>query len=168
MTAGRMTAGAVMSLAVLGGTVGANMGASAADLDRGAYLAQIMDCGGCHTPGVLAGTPDMTRALAGSEIGFEIPGLGIFYPPNLTPDAATGLGSWTAEQMVTAITTGVRPDGRILAPIMPYHAYSALTPDDAAALVAYLRTLAPVSNQVPSPVGPEGKAVAPYLGPKTP
>jgi mono/diheme cytochrome c family protein len=41
---------------------------------RGQYLARIMDCGGCHTPGALAGQPDMARYLAGSDIGFEIPG----------------------------------------------------------------------------------------------
>jgi mono/diheme cytochrome c family protein len=54
----------------------------AADLAaRGQYLARIMDCGGCHTPGALTGQPDMARYLAGSDVGFEIPGLGRFYPP---------------------------------------------------------------------------------------
>jgi hypothetical protein len=39
---------------------------------------------------------------------------------NLTPDKETGLGNWTKEQIVTAIQTGVRPDGRILSPIMSW------------------------------------------------
>ena len=43
-----------------------------------------MDCTSCHTPGTFLGKPDMQRLLAGSEVGFQIPGLGIFYPPNLT------------------------------------------------------------------------------------
>jgi len=53
---------------------------------RGEYLATIMDCTGCHTPGTFLGKPEMQRYLGGSEVGFQIPGLGIFYPPNLTPD----------------------------------------------------------------------------------
>ena len=106
--------------------------ASSAQEDRGAYLIQIMDCGGCHTPGALKGQPDMSRSLGGADVGFELPGLGIFYPPNLTSDE-TGAGSWSEAEIIAAVTTGVRPDGRVLAPIMPYHAYSALTEDDARA-----------------------------------
>jgi mono/diheme cytochrome c family protein len=60
--------------------------------DRGAYLVRIMDCSGCHTPGALKGQADESRYLGGADAGFEIPGLGIFYPPNLTPDPETGLG----------------------------------------------------------------------------
>ena len=41
-------------------------------LDRGAYLAKIMDCGGCHTPGALAGAPEEERYLGGSDIGFML------------------------------------------------------------------------------------------------
>ena len=49
---------------------------AAADAARGKYLASIMDCGGCHTPGYLLGKPDMARMFAGSEVGFFIPDLG--------------------------------------------------------------------------------------------
>jgi mono/diheme cytochrome c family protein len=59
---------------------------------RGKYLTEIMDCMGCHTPGAMQGNPDMSRFLGGGDTGFEIPGLGIFYPPNLPPDPETGLG----------------------------------------------------------------------------
>ncbi|MGE0699455.1 MAG: cytochrome c [Hyphomicrobiaceae bacterium] len=130
---------------------------------RGQYLAGIMDCTGCHTPGALRGQPDATRALAGSDVGFELPGLGIFYPPNLTSDEQTGLGKWSAAQIVTAVRTGARPDGRILAPVMPYHSYAALSDDDAGALAAYLKALPPVRNAVPQPVGPQQRPPAPYL-----
>src|SRR5215471_8918932 len=58
---------------------------------RGEYLVHVISCGDCHTPGSLAGKPDMARYLGGSSIGFQIPGLGIFYAPNLTPDTETGL-----------------------------------------------------------------------------
>lgn len=131
-------------------------------IERGAYLARIMDCGGCHTPGALAGKPDFGRMLGGSDIGFQIPQLGIFYPPNLTPDA-TGLGKWSEDDIVTAVRTGVRPDGRALVPVMPWHSYAALTDEDAGALVAYLKTLTPVQHQAPAVVGPEGKPTSPYL-----
>ena len=60
-------------------------------------------------------------------MGFEIPGLGVFYGPNLTPDKETGLGSWSKQQIVTALQTGKRPDRRVLAPIMPWRAFAKLT-----------------------------------------
>jgi mono/diheme cytochrome c family protein len=138
--------------------------ASMCGLKRGEYLSMIMDCGGCHTTGALAGKPDPALRLAGSNIGFQIPGLGIFYPPNLTPDDETGLGKWSEADIVKAVRTGERPDGRILAPAMPYHSYARLTDADAGALASYLKSLKPISNQAPAMVGPNGKASAPYLG----
>lgn len=130
---------------------------------RGEYLASIMDCGGCHTGGALAGQPDPKLHLAGSAIGFGIPGLGVFYPPNLTSDHETGLGSWSEEDIIRAVRTGVRPDGRILAPVMPWHAYAALTDADARELAAYLKGLPPVRNAVPPMTGASETPPAPYL-----
>lgn len=132
-------------------------------LRRGEYLASIMDCAGCHTPGIFLGKPDMQRRLAGSEVGFHIPGLGTFFPPNLTPDRETGLGSWSEADIVKAVRQGARPDGRVLAPAMPYQSYAKLTEADASALAAYLKSLKPVSHKVPAIVGPNEKATAPYL-----
>jgi hypothetical protein len=106
--------------------------------------------------------------LAGSEVGFQIPGLGIFYPPNLTPDPDTGLGEWSEADIITAVRMGVRPDGRQLVPIMPYHSYSKLTDTDAKALVGYLKSMKPVRNQVPAPIGPNEKPTAAYLTVVTP
>jgi mono/diheme cytochrome c family protein len=132
-------------------------------LARGEYLARIMDCGGCHTYGALIGQPDMTRYLAGSDVGFEMPGLGVFYPPNLTSDAATGLGTWSVEAIVAAVRTGVRPDGRELAPVMPWHAYAAATDEDAIALATYLKSLPAYAFMVPGPFGPGETPTAPFL-----
>ena len=132
-------------------------------IKRGEYLSKIMDCVGCHTDGALAGKPNPALHLAGSNIGFEMPGLGVFYPPNLTSDRETGLGSWTEGDIVKAVRTGVRPDGRELAPVMPWHAYSALTDADARALASYLKKLPPVRHQAPLPIGPGEPAPAPYL-----
>lgn len=131
-------------------------------LKRGEYLAAIMDCTGCHTPGALTGQPDMQRYLAGADVGFQIPGLGVFYPPNLTPDE-TGLGTWSEAEIVRAVRAGERPDGRMLVPVMPYHSYAKLTDADAAALAAYLKSLKPVRNEVPGPVGASDKPPAPYF-----
>src|SRR5262245_43069804 len=142
-----------------------NSAASAEDdeLSRGEYLANIMDCAGCHTTGVFLGKADPERYLAGSEVGFHIPGLGIFYPPNLTPDPETGIGSWSADDIVKAVRTGERPDGRILAPVMPYGHYGKLTDSDAYALARYLKSLKPVRHQVPAITGGAEKPLAPYL-----
>ena len=90
-----------------------------AQIARGEYLVTIGGCNDCHTPDYFFGKPDMSRFLGGSDVGFEIPGLGVFPGRNITPDKETGIGSWTPEQIVVAIQTGQRPDGRTLAPIMP-------------------------------------------------
>ena len=151
-----MAAGLVLA-AVLGSAAGAQ------DMSRGEYLSRIMDCAGCHTPGALIGKPDQSRNLAGSDVGFHLPGLGYFYPPNLTSDGETGLGAWSEGDIVRAVRTGVRPDGRELAPVMPWHAYSALTDADAQALARYLKSLRPVRHAVPRPHGPDETPPGPYL-----
>ncbi len=125
-----------------------------AKTERGKYLVTVGGCSDCHTPGNFLGHPDMAKFLGGSDVGFAIPGLGVFVGRNLTPDKETGLGSWTTEQIVTAITTGVRPDGRILAPIMPYKDFAHLTKSDARAIAAYLKSLPPVNHAVAGPFGP--------------
>ena len=137
--------------------------ACAADKDqiaRGQYLVTIGGCNDCHTPGYFFGKPDQARYLGGSEVGFEIPGLGIFHGPNLTPDRETGLGGWTDAQIAAAITTGKRPDGRELAPIMPWHALASLTKEDVGAIVAFLRSVPAVKNKVPGPFGPKEESSA--------
>ena len=75
----------------------------------------------------------------------------------LPPDNDTGLGNWTKDQIATAIRTGVRPDGHVLAPIMPWRAYAGLTKIDAAAIVEYLRSLPLISHKVPGPFGLDDK-----------
>lgn len=137
--------------------------ADSAKVKRGEYLANIMDCGGCHTTGALIGKPDPAMHVAGSTVGFQIPGLGIFYPPNLTPDNETGLGKWSEADIIKAVRTGERPDGRMLVPVMPYHSYARLNDADANALATYLKNLKPISHQAPAMVGANGKATAPYM-----
>jgi mono/diheme cytochrome c family protein len=127
-------------------------------VDRGKYLVVLAGCNDCHTPGFFFGKPDMNRYLGGSDVAFEIPGLGAFAGRNITPDKETGIGNWTSEQIVTAITTGKRPDGRELAPIMGWRAFANLTKEDAAAIAAFLKSIPPVKHVVESPVGPGKKS----------
>jgi mono/diheme cytochrome c family protein len=128
-------------------------------VERGKYLTNIIPCTDCHTPGTFLGHPDMKRYLGGSEVGFAVPHLGVFYGSNLTPDNDTGLGKWTIEQIATAITEGKAPDGRKLGPPMPSEWFHHLTRADALAIAAYLKNLPPIKNKVAGPFGPTQKPV---------
>ena len=150
-----------------GDEAAAGGGDRAAQVERGRYLVAIMDCNGCHTQGALAGKPNLQRALAGGDIGFEAPGLGVFYPPNLTPHPQADISKWSEADIAKVIRTGERPDGRVLAPIMPWPAYSHLTDADAAAVAAYLKSLQPIASPTLPPSPPE-RAPAPYLTMKVP
>jgi len=132
-------------------------------VSRGEYLVRFGGCNDCHTPGYFLGKPDLSRFLAGSDVGFDLPGLGTFVGPNLTPDNETGLGSWSRDQIITAIQTGVRPDGRILAEIMPWRAFAGLTKSDAGAVADYLKSLPPVSHKVEGPFGSGEKPSVPRM-----
>ena len=136
--------------------------ARAADpqVDRGKYLVTFGGCNDCHTPGYFFGKPDMAQFLGGSDVAFEIPGLGAFAGRNITPDKETGIGNWTLEQIVIALQTGKRPDGRILAPIMPWHAFANLTNDDAMAIAVFLKSVPPVKHEVAGPFSPGDKITA--------
>ncbi len=113
-------------------------------IERGAYLVAIANCASCHAQ-------DKGGPLVGTDVGYRVGTLGVFYPPNLTPDAETGLGRWSVQDIVIALHTGVRPDGRLLAPIMPWRAYAHLTQDDALAIAAYLKSLVAIRHAVPPP-----------------
>jgi len=159
----RMAAPAAVMLSCLASAPGAASNDTPDErVARGKYLVRITGCGDCHTPGYFHGRPDATRYLGGSDVGLEMPGLGTFVGPNLTPDRDTGLGRWSTQQIVLALTRGVRPDGRVLAPIMPWAAYSQLSAEDAAAIAAYLQSLRPVRHQVPGPFA-QGEVVSTFV-----
>lgn len=132
----------------------ASIASAQSPVERGRYLVTLGGCTDCHTPGHFFGKPDQARFLGGSEVGFDIPGLGVFVGPNLTPDKDTGLGNWSKAQIIAALQTGVRPDGRILAPVMPWQSFAKLTKADADAIATYLKSLPAVKNAVPGPFGP--------------
>lgn len=131
--------------------------AASKQVERGQYLVENAGCGDCHTPGYFLGKPDGNRLLGGSDVAFEIPGLGAFLGPNLTPDKKTGLGKWSEDEIVTAIQTGKTPEGRELAPIMPWRDFAHMTKADAHAIAAYLKSIPVVDHQVPGPFGPGEK-----------
>ena len=124
--------------------------------ERGFYLVNtIMACGNCHTPRDADGKSIAERAFSGG-LAFTTPAF-IATAPNITPDIETGIGSWSDAEIRHALIEGTRPDhGRLagvpLAAIMPANFYRALLPDDLDAVVAYLRTIKPIRNEVPDPV----------------
>jgi mono/diheme cytochrome c family protein len=129
---------------------------------RGAVLVWSSGCVDCHTPGTFYGAPDTTRMLSGSELGWEGP-WGVTFPRNLTPDQATGIGSWTEDQIVAALRTGHRPDGSVLLPPMPWQAYSHMPDDDAYAVAAYLKSIPPIDHKAPDKLPPGTKSTLPVL-----
>lgn len=147
---------------------GAAAHGASAEIARGQYLTTIMDCAGCHTPGALAGQPDFARQLAGSAIGFALPGGGIVYPKNLTPDAETGLGRWSEDEIARAVRQGQSRNGRVLIPVMPWPSYAVLTEADARAIAVYLKSVPPVRFEVPRDVRPGETPAAPYMTVITP
>ena len=135
---------------------------AAGDLvERGRYLVTVMDCSGCHNQGAMSPNPQ-AGYLEGGTFGFDMPGAGIFWPPNLTPHPENGLGAWSEAEIVAALRTGARPDGRQLSPVMPWPNYAKLTDADAQAIAAYLKSLPPSARKVPDPATAE-TAKAPYL-----
>jgi len=136
---------------------------------HGEYLVELLGCGTCHTDGALTGTPDMDRALAGSQTGIawsnplgdDRPG--IVYPPNITPDIETGIGAWSDPQIAAAIRAGIGQHGNRRITVMPWQGYARISDDDIVAITAYLRSIAPVSHKVPDEVQPGQQAVAPFV-----
>ncbi|MGH9312433.1 MAG: c-type cytochrome [Vicinamibacterales bacterium] len=135
--------------------------------ERGRYLVMTTGCVGCHiTPGprgpaydmYLAGGMKMVHGQAGTSI-----------TPNLTPDAETGLGKWTDEEIKLVLRSGISPDGRqVFHRLMPWATFSRWSEEDRHAAVVYLRTLKAIRHRIPDPsreatVEDEGAAEAFYL-----
>jgi len=109
-------------------------------IERGRYLTIAGDCAACHT------LPGSGYDFAGGR-AIETP-FGQILTPNITPDPETGIGAWTDEEFVNALTKGTGRDGTRLYPAMPYTYYTKLRRDDALAIRAYLNTVPAVRNPV--------------------
>ena len=103
-------------------------------------MAIVGDCAACHT------LPGSGHDFAGGR-PIETP-FGKLVAPNITPDPTTGIGAWTDDEFVNALTKGTGRNGTHLYPAMPYTYYTKLTRDDALAIRAYLNTVPAVHNAV--------------------
>ena len=107
---------------------------------KGQYIFALAGGCACHT--VPKGVQN-----AGAR-AFPIP-FGTVYSTNITQDKESGLGAWTDQQIIDALTQGIRRDGSRILPVMPYEKYSGMAHEDLDALVAYLKTLKPVRKATP-------------------
>ena len=130
----------IVSAAMVGERAIATSASAGSAINTGEYVARAADCMSCHTA-----SPD--RPFAG---GYPVKSpLGIIYGPNITPDADTGIGSWTQADFERALRQGIRKDGAYLYPAMPYGSYTKMSEADMTALWKYIHGLRPIRNQVP-------------------
>jgi mono/diheme cytochrome c family protein len=151
---------------------------------RGQYLVTIASCHDCHSPKIfneqgmlldssrlMSGHPSTTQLppapantyqagqwinMAPDITAFKGP-WGTSYAANLTPDSATGIGTWTEENFRKALRTGKhmgQENGRPIMPPMPWPFIGKMTDEDLSAVFAYLKSLPPINNRVPAPEAP--------------
>ncbi|WP_162252448.1 MULTISPECIES: cytochrome c [unclassified Rhizobium] len=113
-------------------------GADAAGIEKGEYLARAGDCIACHT------APESPTFSGGRPMPTPF---GTLYTSNITPDPATGIGKWTADDFYETMHNGRYPDGGLLYPAMPFASYTKVTREDSDAIYAYLRTIDPVVHK---------------------
>ncbi len=117
-------------------------------LERGAYLVNVVGaCGNCHSPVDANGNGQGSAFSGGPAL---LSSVFVAFAPNITSDARTGIGSWSEDQIVTALRDGSTPDGHVLRPPMPVPLYRALSDSDAHAIAAYLKTLPAIDHQEPA------------------
>ena len=147
-------------------------GAEPADpaVSRGQYLTSLLGCGRCHTEGYLIGDEATGPYLAGSQMGMAYTAYsmdtrnpGVVFPSNLTGDRETGLGDWSVEEIVVAMTEGIAKSGHERLMIMPWVNYNAITPDDLNAIARYLKSLGAVKRQIPEAITEGEPSPHPYV-----
>ena len=155
-----------------------------AALTRGKYLVTLGGCHDCHTPKLMTEKGpvlDTKRLLSGFPSSEKAPAIpegvigpkswgglftkdgtgwagpwGISFASNLTPDKETGIGVWTEKTFIKTLRTGKTPGGRPMLPHpMPWENIQQATDKDLKAMFAYLMSLPPVRNVVPSPIPPK-------------
>ena len=117
------------------GTLARAQDASAATIQKGEYLARAGDCIACHTqPG--------GKLFAGGRA--MLTPFGTLFSSNITPDAETGIGAWTAQSFYTMMHTGRSPDGGLMYPAMPFGSYTKVSRADSDAIFAYMKSVPPI------------------------
>ena len=156
-------------------------------LERGKYLVKLAGCHDCHSPKVFTPEgvpmPDESRLLSGHPEGEKLPQVGadmtgpgkwilfnegltaavgpwgMSFAANLTPDPQFGIGLWTEQNFIDAMRTGKHMGaGRPILPPMPWFNMTDASDQDLSAIFAYLNSLPPVKNRVPTPLSPEEMA----------
>jgi mono/diheme cytochrome c family protein len=122
-------------------------------LARGRYMVEhVSHCLGCHSDAFFDRFALPTRPGTEGQGGFafdeklDVPGL--VQAQNITPDPKSGIGAWTDGEVMRAIREGINQDGEAMFPMMPYPNYRVLSDEDTKAIVAYLRTIAPIDHAV--------------------
>ena len=123
--------------------------------EYGRYVSNnLADCADCHTPRNLQdGHFYMDSLFAGSSITFgggELEPI-LVHARNITVDHETGIGRWTEDEFLTAVTTGMRPDSTTLVPQMPYAYYKSWDTTDIRAIYAFLKTVPAIKRTAPPP-----------------
>jgi len=111
------------------------------EVERGHYLVGVANCVSCHT--AKAGTP----FAGGRRFRTTHEFFGDIYSSNITPDRDTGIGTWTQEEFVRAMRSGVAPGEKHLFPAFPYTSFTKLKSADMEAIYSYLRTI-PAAHSV--------------------
>lgn len=120
-------------------------------VERGKYLANgFAACIDCHSgrdnDKLYAPLIKGTEGKGGQNFG---EGAGYVPARNITPDVETGIGGWTDGEIFRAITMGVDKYGEPLGPMMPYLFYRNMDENDIKAIIAYIKTLPPIKNNIP-------------------
>jgi mono/diheme cytochrome c family protein len=118
---------------------------------RGQYLVRTLGCVSCHSP-VDQEKRLIPGLLMAGGLRISVEPFGVYFTGNLTSDRETGLGRWSDDEIKRVITQGILKDGTRLLPYpMDWSSFASMSGDDLNAIVAYLRTIPPVSNRVPPP-----------------
>jgi mono/diheme cytochrome c family protein len=116
------------------------------DLVNGEKLFNASGCHSCHLPSKDSGF-DTTSVAGGTALRTPV---GTLYPPNITPDPETGIGSWSDADFVNAMQKGISKNGGHLIPAFPYTSYTHMTVEDVLDIKAYLMSLPSIKNVVPA------------------
>ncbi|MEJ8571364.1 cytochrome c [Microbaculum marinum] len=113
------------------------------DVANGEYMFYAGGCASCHA------TPDQDDPLQlGGGLALPSP-FGTFRVPNISPDPDSGIGGWSAIDLVNAMTRGIAPGGTHLYPSFPYTSYQRIKVEDIIDLKAFLDTVPAVASDVP-------------------
>jgi mono/diheme cytochrome c family protein len=113
------------------------------DVERGRLVFAAADCASCHAR---PGQPD--RLHLGGGLALSSP-FGTLRVPNISPDPVDGIGKWRVIDLANALMSGVSPNGSHYYPALPYTSYVHMRVEDIRDLMAYLRSLPPVSGRGP-------------------